>query len=98
MNISSLVFPSPNNPSKPVDIKSTWERVLRKAGIQGATFHTIRHTTCSFLAQIGIPAILIARIVGHKDSRTTDRYTHAVKVHMHEAMEKYATLLKNGCL
>jgi integrase len=95
-DISGLVFPSPNNPCKPIDIKSTWERVLRKAGIQGATFHTIRHTACSYLAQIGVPPILIARIVGHKDSRTTDRYTHAVKTHTREAMGKYETLLKNG--
>jgi integrase len=96
MNISGLVFPSPNNPLKPIDVKSTWERVLKRAGIEDATFHTIRHTACSFLAQIGIPPILIARIVGHKDSRTTDRYTHAVKTHTREAIGKYETLLQAG--
>jgi integrase len=96
INISGLVFPSPSNPHKPIDIKSTWERVLEKAGIDDATFHTIRHTACSYLAQIGIPPILIARIVGHKDSRTTDRYTHAVKTHTRDAIDKYETLLKAG--
>lgn len=92
-SVSGLIFSSPNDPFKPIDIKSTWERVLKKAGIQDATFHTIRHTACSYLAQIGIPPILIARIVGHKDSRTTDRYTHAVKTHMHEAIGKLGDLI-----
>lgn len=95
-DISGLVFPSPNNLHKQIDIKSTWERVLKKAGIQDATFHTIRHTACSYLAQIGIPPILIARIVGHKDSRTTDRYTHAVKSHMHEAIHKLESLMQRA--
>ena len=70
--------------------------MLKKAGIEDATFHTIRHTACSYLAQIGIPPILIARIVGHKDSLTTDRYTHAVKSHLREAIGKLETLIKNG--
>ncbi len=96
VDISGLVFPSPHNPQKPVDIGSTWERVLKKAKIDDATFHTIRHTACSYLAQIGIPPILISRIVGHKDSRTTDRYTHAVKSHMREAMGKLESLIQNG--
>lgn len=96
LNLSGLLFSSPTNPSKPRDIKSSWERVLKKVGIEDATFHTIRHTTCSYLAQLGISPILIARIVGHKDSRTTDRYTHAVKSHIREAIGKLESLMQNG--
>lgn len=92
-NISGLVFPSPYNPKKPVDIVSSWRRVLKKAGIKGATFHTTRHTACSYLAQLGIASILIARIVGHKDSKTTDRYTHAVKEHTREAIGQLEALI-----
>jgi integrase len=38
---SSLVFPSPKDPNKSVDIKSTWERILSKAGIHDASFRII---------------------------------------------------------
>jgi integrase len=96
LNIGGLLFPSPFNSKKPIDIRSAWERILRLAGIQGATFHTIRHTTCSFLANLGIPSIIIARIVGHKDSRTTDRYTHGVKNHLHDAINKLGDSLVQG--
>jgi integrase len=92
--ISDLIFPSPYNPQRPIDIRSAWNRVLQKAGIHDATFHTIRHTTCSYLAQAGIPRIFIARIVGHKDSRTTDRYTHAEKTYVREAIDKLEVLIQ----
>ncbi len=95
-DINGLIFASPNTPNKPVNIQSAWERVLCKAGIADATFHTLRHTACSFLAQLGISPVLISRIVGHKDSRTTDRYTHAVKSHVRDAMNKLETLIQNG--
>jgi len=88
-----LLFPSPFNSRKSVDIRSAWERILRQGSIEGATFHTIRHTTCSLLASLGIPSILIARIVGHKDSRTTDIYTHAFKQSQHEAIKKLGSTL-----
>jgi integrase len=93
---NGLLFPSPNDPQKPVNLQSAWERVLCKAGIADATFHTLRHTACSFLAQLGISPVLISRIVGHKDSRTTDRYTHAVKSHIRAAMSQLENLIQNG--
>jgi integrase len=93
-DISGLVFPSPYNPKRPIDIVSAWRRTLKKAGIQDATFHTTRHTACSYLAQLGISPILIARIVGHRDSKTTDRYTHAVKEHTRAAMDKLEALIE----
>ena len=94
-NISGLLFPSPNNSKKPIDIRSAWERVLQKAGIQDGTFHSIRHTTCTMLAQIGLSPILTARFVGHRDSKMTDRYTHSIKSHIIEAVGKMEVLIKN---
>lgn len=90
---SGLVFPSPSDPQKPIDIKSTWKRILEKANITDGTFHTIRHSTCSYLASIGISSTLIARIVGHKDSRTTDIYVDAVKSHRHDVMKQLGALI-----
>lgn len=92
-NEEDLLFPSPSNPLKPIDIRTAWERVLKLGSITGATFHTIRHTTCSLLASLGIPSILIARIAGHKNSRTTDIYTHGIKDSQHKAMKKLGSKL-----
>lgn len=92
-NEEDLLFPSPFNPQKPIDIRTAWERILKLGKITGATFHTIRHTTCSLLASLGLPSILIARFAGHKNSKTTDMYTHAVKDSQHEAAKKLGFVL-----
>ncbi|MBS3904137.1 MAG: site-specific integrase [Simkania sp.] len=96
-DISGLVFSSPYDPRRPIDIVSAWRRVLKKAEIKGATFHTTRHTACSYLAQLGIAPILISRIVGHSDSKTTDRYTHAVKEHTRAAIGQLEALIEGKC-
>ncbi len=39
-------------------------------------FHTLRHTYCSWEAQKGTPLFKIARLVGHKTTAMTERYSH----------------------
>ncbi len=48
----------------------------KKAGIEDFTFHGLRHTFCTRLAQKGIDLYLIAKLAGHKDIRMTQRYSH----------------------
>ena len=49
---------------------------MKAAGIQNASFHTIRHTAGSWLAQQGESEVKIARLLGHASTRTTARYMH----------------------
>ena len=46
----------------------------RKDG--GATFHTLRHTAASLLAELGEPEAIRKEVMGHRDIATTQRYTH----------------------
>jgi integrase len=39
-------------------------------------FHTLRHTYCSWEAIKGTPLFKIARLVGHKTTAMTERYSH----------------------
>jgi integrase len=38
--------------------------------------HILRHTFCSRLAMLGVPAITIKELAGHTSMRTTLRYMH----------------------
>lgn len=42
----------------------------------GVTFHTIRHSIATFLAELGIGERLRMELLGHKEIRTTQQYTH----------------------
>jgi integrase len=56
----------------------------------GATFHTLRHTAASLLAELGEPEAIRKEVMGHRDIATTQRYTHLRPVHEIPAHERLA--------
>ncbi|MBM6887586.1 tyrosine-type recombinase/integrase [Pseudoflavonifractor phocaeensis] len=52
-------------------------RILDKAGIKGATMHTLRHTYATRCFEAGVNIKAISQQLGHKDVKTTyDIYVH----------------------
>jgi len=58
------------------NLRRTFESVLKKADIQNFHFHDLRHTFATRMAQKGIDLYKIAKLLGHKDIRMTQRYSH----------------------
>lgn len=83
----SLVFPSPNYPNQPVDIRSAWERALQKAGIEGFVFHGLRHQAASQAATIENSPLVIGELLGHQTLQMTRHYVHLPSAHMHTMVE-----------
>jgi len=90
--ISPYVFAGLKNPLQHMDsrafMRRSFEPALRKAGIQDASWHTLRHTTASRLAMAGVPIRTIQEILGHRDIGTTLKYTHLAPDHIKEAIQK----------
>ena len=58
-------------------ISWTWREVCKKAGIDGLTFHDLRHEAISRLFEnTDLDAMEIARISGHRTLSMLSRYTH----------------------
>ncbi len=76
-NISGriLLFPAPNDSSRPYDIRSAWEAALQRANIQDFHFHDLRHATATTLRKLGKDLYEVGALLGHKDARSTARYT-----------------------
>lgn len=55
---------------------------------EGPTFHTIRHTAATMLAQLGVPEGLRKDVMGHLSIETTQGYTHLSPVHERAPLEK----------
>jgi len=49
---------------------------MEMAGIEDFTFHGLRHTFATRLAQSGVDLYKISKLLGHKDIKTTQRYSH----------------------
>jgi integrase len=78
-NGHDLVFASAvGTPIDPDNLKRTWERTLRKAGIRHLGFHSLRHTAVSLLiAHEGLNPKQLTAIIGHASIQLTyDTYGH----------------------
>jgi len=82
-----LVFPSPNNPEKPIDIQTAWETALKRAKIKNFRFHDLRHTAASYLAMNGATLRDLAEILGHKTLSMVKRYAHLTESHTAKVVE-----------
>jgi len=69
-----------------LSIKKGFAKAAERAGIEGITPHTLRHTAASWMAEAGIPMFEIAKFMGHTDSRITERkYAHLSPGHLSKA-------------
>jgi len=82
------VFPSPKNPQEHVgDIKHSFYRAVKIAGIPHLTFHQARHTFCTRLDAAGVSLSVIQELAGHASITVTRHYLHPAKELKRKAVE-----------
>lgn len=58
-------------------ITQAFDRVCKRAGVEGVRFHDLRHEATSRFFELGTLGIMeVAAITGHKDLKMLKRYTH----------------------
>ncbi len=62
-------------------------KVYKKAGIEGANMHTLRHTFASHLIMKGVDPRTVQEYLGHSSIQVTEKYSHLSKSHKREAIE-----------
>ena len=58
------------------DVKRSFGTACRRAGIENFRFHDLRHTYASHLAMRGVHMRALQELLGHKDIKMTQRYSH----------------------
>jgi len=70
------VFPSPLKPGAPLyDIKRVWNRIRERAGLGDVRLHDLRHNYAAAAAADGLSLHQIGQLLGHRNPRTTARYS-----------------------
>lgn len=65
------------------------KKVAEKMGVKPITFHQLRHSFCSWLENNGLERRIVQEILGHRDSATTDRYSHSSNRTVSLAVERF---------
>ena len=73
---------------EPAQLSMKFIRACRAAGVEGVSFHTLRHTFASQLKMAGADLDDIRRLLGHGDMRMVQRYTHVGKSHLEAAASR----------
>jgi integrase len=74
---TDLVFPGPGRGWwTPDQLKRPFQRATQAAGVPRIRWHDLRHSYASQLVIAGVPLVVVQRLLGHSDIRTTMRYAH----------------------
>lgn len=75
---SGLVFTSTTGTAlDPGTFYTRYQDILEEAGLEGHTFHDLRHSAATLLARRGVPPRVAMEILGHSNIATTmNIYTH----------------------
>ena len=88
------VFPGDKSGEHLAALWHVWHFVRERTGLgQDARLYDLRHTFASIGAGGGLSLPIIGRLLGHTQTRTTQRYAHLADDPLREAAEKITTVI-----
>ncbi|MEW5728281.1 MAG: site-specific integrase, partial [Pseudomonadota bacterium] len=73
---SEWVLPSSRTDGPIIGLQKAWEMVRVWCGVEDARIHDLRHSFATYAVSDGASLYLVGKALGHKQSRTTERYAH----------------------
>ena len=73
------VFPGKKRGTHQSNINDSWDRIRRRAGLDGVRLHDLRHTFASRALALGEGLPMIGELLGHRRVNTTARYAHLAR-------------------
>ena len=70
------VFPGQREGSQLINIQKPWRLIRERAGLGGVRIHDLRHTYASLAVAQNLSLPIVGKLLGHKSSKSTERYAH----------------------
>jgi integrase len=94
-NGSEWVFPSTGKSGHLVTVKKGWQALMKRTGIKGLTIHDLRRTHATMMEEAGVSISVISKILGHSHTGVTEKYIHAGRATLADAVRKGTRLLND---
>ncbi len=72
------------------NVKRDFGKVLKKAGIKNFRFHDLRHTFATRLIQKGEDIYKVAKLLGHRNIKSNQRYAHHCSESLRSGVDGFA--------
>jgi integrase len=73
----AFVFPGSSKAGHLVGLPKIWNRIAKRAGLEGVTLHGLRHWYASAATELGYSDLIIGALLGHAKRGITGRYATA---------------------
>ncbi len=77
-------------------VHKVWERIRDSAGLPELRLHDLRHQYASFLVNSGRTLYEVQKILGHSDSKVTERYAHLSQASLIDAANSASVMIKGA--
>jgi integrase len=84
---NDYVFPSPTTGRPSPSLYFPWQRIRMRAGLPDLRLHDLRHSFASFLVNRGVSLYVVQGLLGHGNTRYTQRYAHLTADTLRDAAE-----------
>lgn len=89
------VFANPETGKPFVSVFKPWNRIRTKAGLPKCRLHDLRHAYASMCVNNGCTIYEVSQLLGHADTRVTQRYAHLSKTTMLNAANSVSRKLSS---
>jgi len=79
-----------------VNVHKVWGRLRAQAGMEWLRIHDLRHSYASFLVNSGRTLYEVQQILGHSDSKVTERYAHLSSKTLQEAANTASVIIQGA--
>ncbi|MFT8558820.1 MAG: site-specific integrase [Acetobacter sp.] len=69
------------------DLEKPWRRIRKEAGLTDVRIHDLRHSFASDALELDEDLIMIGKLLGHRDLKSTARYAHLKKEPIQRAVK-----------
>ena len=84
------IFPGKKKGTRLVNLNESWERIRKRAGLDGVRLHDLRHTFASRALALGEGLPMIGDLLGHRKVSTTARYAHLARDSVRDSSARVA--------
>ena len=75
-------------------LRCLWKKICKLAELKDFRLHDLRHTYASFAVSGGFSLPIIAKMLGHADIKTTERYAHLHQDPVKKAIDDVSLKIK----
>ena len=89
-----FVFHSPRENKRLTTLRCLWKKICGITDLKDYRLHDLRHTYASFAVSGGFSLPIIAKMLGHADIKTTERYAHLHQDPVNKAIDDVSLKIK----